>query len=227
MRRKVVESLISRLILLISAGVVFGGCDDTMTAEPTPMSEGDSNRKIIGGSGTNIESVPWQVAISFVADPTDHIWCGGSIISPDWILTAAHCLDTVENAADLKVRAGITNLDETGGQIRHASEYIVHSDYDSELLFNDIALIKLDAPLDLTGSKAKAIQLATNTDLAAFAPNEEGLVSGWGYARYGDQQYLPNTLQSVKIPIQPNPMSFLIYETLEYPILDSMFSAGI
>ena len=49
--------------------------------------------RIVGGSKTTIESVPYQVSLRYF---NNHI-CGGSIISHSWVLTAAHCLDWYPN----------------------------------------------------------------------------------------------------------------------------------
>ena len=45
--------------------------------------------RIVGGQETEIHEYPWQVGIEW--SHGSHIFCGGSIISTEWILTAAHC----------------------------------------------------------------------------------------------------------------------------------------
>lgn len=66
-------------------------------------------QNILGGKDIDIENVPWQVSIQ--KNSGTH-FCGGSIISKEWILTAAHCLTQIRNPSDIKILIG-TN-DKTG-----------------------------------------------------------------------------------------------------------------
>ncbi|MFP4096012.1 MAG: trypsin-like serine protease [Cyclobacteriaceae bacterium] len=72
--------------------------------------EGDSTVVpfIIGGTDTNISAVPWQVLLE--VNGVDH--CGGTIIAPNWILTACHCLEDLNGnrygANQLRIYAGVT-----------------------------------------------------------------------------------------------------------------------
>lgn len=61
---------------------------------------------IIGGTPIDISQVPWQISLEL-----DGIHnCGGSILNEQWILTAAHCVDSMVTAADLIVHAGSTQI---------------------------------------------------------------------------------------------------------------------
>ena len=46
--------------------------------------------RIVGGINAQPGSWPWQVTMDYTGEPSPH-WCGGSIVSREWIVTAAHC----------------------------------------------------------------------------------------------------------------------------------------
>ena len=46
--------------------------------------------RIVGGINAQPGSWPWQVTMDYTGELSPH-WCGGSIITPEWIVTAAHC----------------------------------------------------------------------------------------------------------------------------------------
>jgi len=88
--------------------------------------------QIIGGEDADIKDYPWQVAL-FGVDENGYIthqMCGGSIIDPYWILTAAHCVQDNAHKTE-KIVAHITSLSNPGqGQIIEISDYIIHENFD-------------------------------------------------------------------------------------------------
>merc|ERR1712002_165866 len=99
--------------------------------------------RIVGGHEANRHEWPWQVAL-FV----DNAWfCGGALISDEWVMTAAHC---AEDAGFFDVMAGAHNVraDSEPHRIEITSyEGHVHPNWDSSTLKNDIALVKLPEPV--------------------------------------------------------------------------------
>lgn len=89
-------------------------------------------KRIIGGVKTDIDSVPYVVLIR---QRKIH-YCGGSIISKDWVLTAAHCTQA-GTPEDYKVRVGSRNR-KNGGELIKVKEIINHENHSTKLLcFND------------------------------------------------------------------------------------------
>ncbi|XP_034465522.1 plasminogen activator, urokinase a [Hippoglossus hippoglossus] len=101
--------------------------------------------KIVGGSFTPIESHPWVAAI-FLKRRT--FVCGGSLIAPCWVLTAAHCFENGEGTKlrDLSVFLGKSATNDTD-PVREQSftveKLIVHQKYNKSSFDNDIALLKI------------------------------------------------------------------------------------
>jgi len=131
--------------------------------------------RIVGGVAANIADLPWQVAILRSGAQI----CGGIIVAPRVVLTAAHCIVTsvIPLLANLNIRAGSTNHNSGGARITAASR-IIHAQYRDCATCApdyDIAVINLSANI---AAPAASIPLwAANT---AFAAGVTGTVSGWG-----------------------------------------------
>lgn len=101
--------------------------------------------KIVGGSFIPIESHPWIAAIFF---KRNKFLCGGSLISPCWVLTAAHCfLDGVNTKLkDLSVYLGKTAINDTDSDREQSftvEKLIIHQNFSESSFDNDIALMRI------------------------------------------------------------------------------------
>ena len=99
--------------------------------------------RILGGETAGTNTWGWAVSLSINGNSL----CGGSILSSQWIITAAHCVSTVK-ASRITVYAGSNT--KYSGQSRIGSTLIVHPSYDSDSKENDIALLQLTTPLNMT-----------------------------------------------------------------------------
>ena len=165
--------------------------------------------KIAGGVSTSITFFPWQIYYI-----SGNFRCGGSIISPDWVVTAAHCTkDDLGNpipVASMSVKVGSNNpgnsanLNNTvDGKRYFVSQVIVHEGYNSQTLLNDIALLKIAGPIDFPN--AVPIKRVSPFDVAegAIIPGVMSWVTGWGKISV-TPSILPTSLQKVQLPIISN-----------------------
>jgi hypothetical protein len=127
--------------------------------------------RIVAGVVTDIKTVPWQVWL-YSENAVGSSMCGGSIVGPMTVITAAHCVERLTMGAEfdnngLGVIAGISNfmVDSPGdiAQARKAASWTVHPRYTPNRVDlapqGDIAVVTLAAALDLSGTNAKAIPL--------------------------------------------------------------------
>jgi hypothetical protein len=94
---------------------------DGASADPA----GGVNPRIIGDNKAAPGEYPWQIGILF-ADNADPFYCGGSLIAPDWVLTAAPCLDFM-TADEIQVLIEPNSL-VSGGRRRDMTDIVVHPD---------------------------------------------------------------------------------------------------
>ncbi|KAJ8394701.1 hypothetical protein AAFF_G00043010 [Aldrovandia affinis] len=139
-----------------------------------------SGVRIVGGQVASRGAWPWQVSLQI---SSQHL-CGGSIITPYWIVTAAHCVETHSNPRDWTVYAGYLTLSEMVVASGNLVERIISNKYDSETNDNDIALMKLKKPLRMSDT-VKPVCLP-NAGLN-FASSQQCWISGWGAQISGGQ----------------------------------------
>lgn len=125
-------------------------------------------------------------------------YCSGSIVSKDWVVTAAQCAIKSPKES-FKVRVGSEFLNK-GGQLIPVSRFIIHEDFkrieDDYSLLNDIALVQLKRSI-IFGRTQRPIPLFEANELAPAG--KLATVSGWDRAL--EQEYDPVLLDSVKTPI--------------------------
>lgn len=149
--------------------------------------------RIVGGRPAEKGELPFQVGLR--STTTHRHFCGGSIISPTYILSAAHCI--VLAFDDLYVQlpshiiyiiAGQIELNRTAKSIVRSVEHILpHENYDPMRLYNDIALIKLKLDLPVKEkSLINAISIAQNSVASGSC-----ITSGWGVTKYGSSKLNP------------------------------------
>jgi len=153
---------------------------------------GDGSSRIVAGSNTDISNHPWQISLRYNGN---HI-CGGSIISANTILTAAHCVD-FGRASDFSVLAGSSShKTANAGQLRDVNSIIKHSGYNpnSGGYPNDIAVLHLTGEFYF-GDTVKAISLPSNSFNPSSAHN--CYMTGWGRTNKGTT--LPDQLQEAQV----------------------------
>ena len=182
--------------------------------------------RIIGGSETTIDDFPWQVYMR-----SDIYMCGGIIISPKWILTAAHCTKDSNNvaipASKMYVKVGATNpYNSSKGKIYYIKSYTAHVDYDTLTLVNDLALLELEEEIDF--ENAEAIKLITEEEVnnGATDPGVMATVTGWGITDAYNITF-PDNLQKVELPIVSNSVAAQAYgEIFDASILMAGYAFG-
>jgi len=157
--------------------------------------------RIIGGSESQSGSWPWQVGllIAPVGSNTISFFCGGSVISEGWILSAAHCLDDSSTHNDILVRVGTHSWNSNDGQSFRVDTVIVHPLYTSSAngIHYDVALIKIQGKISWTDNVRPVCLPTPGTYISN---GTVCIATGWG-SLYNDQSVLPDNLMQVRLPI--------------------------
>jgi secreted trypsin-like serine protease len=153
--------------------------------------------RIIGGSNARAGQFPWQAFI-ILDNPTGRYFCGGALITNEWVLTAAHC---VYGVTLFTIHLGSTTI-LTGDENRiilSTATYTVHPQYNQNTLENDVGLIKLHMPITFT-DYIQPIAIASTGQTV-----EGSVVTAAGWGQTSDSAAgINNNLQYVELSIISN-----------------------
>jgi secreted trypsin-like serine protease len=167
--------------------------------------------EIVGGASVPAGKYPFQVAIMdkrYGDKGFKRQFCGGSLIDAWHVLTAAHCVARRDktNPVNLRVIVGITILNRRQGELRQVANVTVHPDYNGKSMRNDVAVLRLAEPIDL--SAFPPIKLINSGDEGLEAPGTLLTVIGWGSIRKhvaGKKKNKPpkysHGLREVRVPV--------------------------
>jgi trypsin len=154
--------------------------------------------RIVGGSEVVPNSLPFQISLQRSGIFGYSHSCGGSIVNANFIVDAAHCVIGA-SASSFRVVAGEHDLTVTSGfeQNRSVKKVTMHPEYNTNTFENDVAVLQLSTPLDLTSAKVQPIAL--NGQGVETAAGTTAYVSGWGTTSSGGD--IPDKLRKVAVPV--------------------------
>ncbi|MBN3294938.1 UROK protein, partial [Amia calva] len=188
--------------------------------------------KIVGGKVATIESHPWTAAIFQHSRSGSMFKCGGSLISPCWVLTAAHCFPDGYNTNPRRysVYLGKNALNETDSKKEMKFEVenvILHPAFDDSQgsYNNDIALLKIRSAKGQCARESSSIKTICLPPLNQMLPDGSYCEIA-GYGKEGENLwYYSNYLRDAKVQL----MSQSLCRNPEYYgnlVTENMFCAN-
>ena len=166
-----------------------------------PVSPGPASTYIVNGAVVRAHSHPYMAAL-YVGEKH---FCGGSLISPRHVLTAAHCVAGLSpgQASKLVVRLGRHHVHQSqaGDVSRRVVRTLIHPEFQpAPRFYNDIAVLRLSQEVPLS-STVQPICLPSPGGGRGSLAGETGLVLGWGRTREGGPR--SQLLRAVDVTVWP------------------------
>ncbi|XP_068440802.1 ST14 transmembrane serine protease matriptase a [Clinocottus analis] len=179
--------------------------------------------RIVGGEDTEAGEFPWQVSLHVKG--FGHV-CGASLISPNWLVTAAHCVQDdgrtrYSHPSTWEAYSGLHTQKVVGSAVekRNLKQIIPHPNYNERTYDNDIALMELDRPVTYSDYIRPICMPAPQHD---FPTSSTVWITGWGATR--ENGFAAKVLQKAQVRII-NPT--VCNDLMDGQITSRMMCAGV
>jgi trypsin len=172
--------------------------------------------RIVGGVEAAMHEFPFMLEIRVGGGH----YCGASLISEYFAVTAAHCVGGSPSQYTLVAGEHNINVVEGNEQTRQVVQIIIHPSYDTPVdTENDIAILKVSAPFNFTPEVQPVILPDLN-----FAPTAVATVAGWGDLTEGGSS--PVVLMKVDVPYVEDAPCNASYATVNLVVTETMVCYG-
>lgn len=167
---------------------------------------------------SSLYSWPWIGGLFLKTKSTNRLICSVNLISPEYLLSSAHCFYSGgEKQDEYYVRFGNNNVNR--GNPYEVTDIKIHPNYNSKTFENDIALLRVNTSLDYVPICLPHPRMSNSN----FA-NRTGIVLGWGVTGYNKNT--SESLKEIRIPIVTNQKCMQMYQKRNFNITDQMMCAG-
>jgi len=164
---------LSAVMVLVAALV---GAGSLSVASAVPPVGGSVSPDVVGGSPATTQQYPWVVALTTTSG---FQYCGGTLVAPNKVVTAAHCT-TGDSPSAVRVVAGRTDLRTSDGVVAGVTNIWIHPRFRQVTRGYDVSVLTLDRNLSL-----QTMALASSADSALYAAGTQATILGWGNTTEG------------------------------------------
>ncbi|MEV6086073.1 S1 family peptidase [Streptomyces parvulus] len=170
-----------------AAALATAGAAAALLAAPSAAA---APQPIVGGTTTTTAAYPYVMQVT---DASQNQFCGGTLVSPTKVVTAAHCM-AGESARSVRVVGGRTYLNGSNGTVARVSRIWVHPDYTDATNGDDVAVLTLASSMPY-----KPVKYVSSSDTSVYAAGNEARVLGWGTTRENGSS--SNQLRTATVPV--------------------------
>ncbi|MEU3523994.1 serine protease [Streptomyces sp. NPDC038707] len=153
----------------------------TASAAPQP---------IVGGTTTTTSAYPFMMQIT---DASQNQFCGGTLVAPTKVVTAAHCM-VGETTGSVRVVGGRTYLNGTNGTVSRVSRIWINPGYTDATNGDDVAVLTLSTSMPYTTAK-----YVTSSQTSVYAAGTSARILGWGTTSENGSS--SNQLRTATVPV--------------------------
>lgn len=136
--------------------------------------------RIIDGISSFDFQFPWQVSVHSYTSTGDKLYCGGSVITHLWVLTAAHCVD-----GRIRFNLGFGTINMKSRTQLKSIYALMHPTYSQTTPHIDIAIIRTPIVIPL-GPKVQIVRLPRRSQQSDSFEGKVVTLPGWGYTEEGN-----------------------------------------
>ncbi|HKS43914.1 MAG TPA: serine protease [Amycolatopsis sp.] len=187
--------------LTCAAVVAFAACHPVAAMADTARA---ARPFVVGGDPASIRDYPYTV---YLTDPNGNQFCGGALVGPSAVATAAHCAGAIDSAS-IRVVGGRQDKRSNDGTVARVSGVWIEPGFTDPGKGDDIAVLKLDRSMSY-----RQVNLPDGNDPALYGEGTKATVLGWGRTSDGGQRSL--VLREAIVPVVSDAScanSFSVYD---------------